>query len=48
MKFIKENKGLLLFYLCMSLVMAFWVNKVERENDRMMQEKNAYVLTNYR
>ena len=48
MKFIKENKGLLLFYLCMSLVMTFWVNKVERENDRMMQEKNAYVLTNYR
>lgn len=48
MKFIKENKGLLIFYLCMSLVMTFWVNKVERENDRMMQEKNAYVLSNYR
>ena len=48
MKFIKENKGLLLFYLCMELVMTFWVEKVERENDRMMHEKNAYVLTNYR
>ena len=48
MKFIKENKGLLIFYLCMSLVMTFWVNKVERENDRIMQEKNAYVLSNYR
>ena len=48
MKFIRENKGLLIFYLCMSLVMAFWVTKVERDNDRMMHEKNAYVLTNYR
>lgn len=48
MKFIKENKGLLIFYLCMSLVMVFWVTKVERENDKMMYEKNSYILTNYR
>ena len=48
MKFLKENKGLLIFYLCMSLVMIFWVTKVEKENDRMMYEKNAYMLTNYR
>jgi hypothetical protein len=48
MKFIKENKGIFLFYICVSLVMAFWVVKVEKDNDRMMHEKNAYVLTNYR
>lgn len=48
MKFIKDNKGLLIFYLCMSLVMMFWVTKVERENDKMMYEKNSYILTNYR
>ena len=33
MKFLKDNKGLLIFYLCMSLVMMFWVTKVEKEND---------------
>ena len=48
MKIIKNNMGLIMFYLCVSLVMVFWVAKVERENDRMMHEKNAYVLTNYR
>lgn len=47
MKFINENKGLLIFYLCLSLVMAFWVKKVETDNDRMMYEKNSYILTNY-
>lgn len=48
MNFIRENKGLLIFYLAMSLVVMFWVAKVERESDRIMHEKNAYVLTNYR
>ena len=48
MKVIKNNKGLIIFYLCVSLVMTFWVMKVERENDRMMYEKNTYMLSNYR
>lgn len=48
MSFVKENKGLLIFYLCLSLVMTFWVMKVEKDNDRMMYEKNSYILTNYK
>ncbi len=48
MKFVKENKGLLIFYLCLSLIMTFWVMKVEKDNDRMMHEKNSYILTNYK
>lgn len=48
MKFLKNNKGLIIFYVCVSVVMAFWVTKVEKENDKMMYEKNTYVLTNYR
>lgn len=48
MKVLKNNKGLIIFYVCVSIVMAFWVTKVERENDKIMYEKNTYVLTNYR
>ena len=48
MKVIKNNKGLIIFYICVSLVMTFWVMKVEKENDRMMYEKNTYMLSDYR
>lgn len=48
MKVLKNNKGLIIFYVCVSIVMAFWVTKVEKENDKIMYEKNTYVLTNYR
>lgn len=48
MNVLKNNKGLVIFYVCVSIVMAFWVTKVEKENDKMMYEKNTYVLTNYR
>ena len=48
MNVLKNNKGLVIFYVCVSIVMAFWVTKVERENDKIMYEKNTYVLTNYR
>lgn len=48
MKFLKNNKGLIMFYICVSLVMVFWVTKVEKENDKMMHEKNTYVLSNHR
>ena len=44
MNVLKNNKGLVMFYICVSLVMTFWVMKVERENDKMMYEKNPYVL----
>lgn len=48
MNVLKNNKGLVIFYVCVSIVMAFWVTKVEKENDKMMYEKNTYVLTNHR
>lgn len=48
MKIIKNNMGLIMFYICVTLVMMVWIQKVEKENDKMMYEKNAYVLTDYR
>jgi len=44
MKVLVDNKGLIIFYLCVTIVMGFWVNKVEKDNDRIMHQKNAYVL----
>lgn len=44
MKFLKDNKGLIMFYIFMSLVTVFWVCKVDKENDMMLKEKSAYML----
>lgn len=44
MKILKENKGLVLFYIFMALVMVFWVCKVDKENDKMLKVKNTYIL----
>lgn len=44
MKFLKDNKGLIIFYLFMSLVTIFWTCKVDKENDMMLKEKSAYML----
>lgn len=48
MKVLENNKGLIMFYLCVSLFMGFWVLNVEKSNDKIMSEKNAYVLTDAR
>lgn len=47
MMFLKENKELLIFYLCVTIVTMFWVSKVDRENDFMMQQK-SYVISETR
>ena len=48
MNFLKNNKGLIIFYLCVSLFMSVWVLNVEKTNDKIMSEKNAYVLNDVR
>ena len=44
MKIIIENKELVIFYIAISLVMCFWVGKVEKDNDKILYEKNSYML----
>ena len=44
MNFLVENKGLIIFYLCMTIVTMFWVSKVENDNDIMLRQK-SYVIT---
>jgi hypothetical protein len=39
-KFIKENKGLLIFYIIMFVVILLWCEKVENTNDKMNEHKN--------
>ncbi len=45
MKVLKNNKGLVIFYLCMVVFAVFWALKVDENNDKMMLEKNAYILS---
>ena len=45
MKVLKNNKGLVIFYLCMVVFTVFWSLKVDENNDKMMLEKNAYILS---
>lgn len=45
MEILKNNKGLVIFYLCMSIFATIWVSKVESNNDEMMLQKNSYILS---
>ena len=45
MKVLKNNKGLVIFYLCMVVFTVFWALKVDENSDKMMLEKNAYILS---
>ena len=45
MKVLKNNKGLVIFYLCMVVFTVFWALKVDENNDKMMLVKNAYILS---
>ena len=45
MKVLKNNKGLVIFYLCMVVFTVLWALKVDENNDKMMLEKNAYILS---
>ncbi len=44
MNFLVENKGLIIFYLCVTIVTMCWVSKVENDNDMMLKQK-SYVIT---
>lgn len=44
MNFLVENKGLIIFYLCMTIFTMCWVSKVENDNDLMLKQK-SYVIT---
>lgn len=48
MKVLEENKGLIIFYLCVSLFMAFWVSKVEHDTNLGLGKGYGYVLTETR
>ena len=44
-KLFDSYKGLVIFYLCMSIFATIWVSKVESNNDEMMLQKNSYILS---
>ena len=45
MEFLKNNKGLVIFYLCVTIFSVAWVLNVDKTNDKMMMEKNPYILS---
>ncbi len=45
MKVLKENKGLIGFYVCIILFAVVWASNVNNNNDRLMVEKNSYILS---
>ncbi len=44
MKVIEDNKGLIIFYICVSIFMMIWASQVENNNNIIMHQK-SYVLT---
>lgn len=44
MEVLKNNKGLIMFYLFVAIFAILFTTKVEKDNDRLMQEKSAYLL----
>ena len=44
MEVLKNNKGLIIFYMMLTIFLVLWVNKIDKENDYMMHEKNMYLL----
>ena len=45
MEFLKNNKGVVIFYLCVTIFSVAWVLNVDKTNDKMMMEKNPYILS---
>lgn len=43
MKFLKDNKGIIIFYICVIAFVMVFSAKVERDNDRMLQAKYPYL-----
>ena len=44
MEIIKYNRGLIMFYVGMIVFTMLWVSNVEKQNDKITQQKNAYIL----
>ena len=42
---LKNNKGLIMFYVCVAVFAFFWANVVDTSNDKVMNEKNGYILS---
>ena len=42
---LKNNKGLIMFYVCVEVFAFFWANVVDTSNDKVMNEKNGYILS---
>lgn len=46
MKIIKNNKGIIIFYLCIVVFVLFISDMAEKNNDQMMMAKNDYIISN--
>lgn len=46
MEMIKNNKGLIIFYVCIVMFALFMVANVDSNNDKMMLVKNSQFLKN--
>ena len=44
MKVLENNKELIIFYLCVLLFVGFWITKIDKENDIMMNQKNLRIV----
>lgn len=42
-KIIKDNKGLILFYIALIILVIMWCNHVEKTNDKITNIKNNQV-----
>lgn len=42
---VRNNKGLIIFYVCVAVFAFFWSNIVDASNDRVMNEKNGNILS---
>lgn len=42
---VKNNKGLIMFYVCILVFAFFWADIVDTNNDKIMNEKNGYILS---
>ena len=46
MEIVKNNKGLIIFYVCIVMFALFMVTNVNNNNDKMMLIKNSQILKN--
>ena len=44
MEIVKNNKGLIIFYVCIVMFALFMVTNVDNNNDKMMLIKNSQMI----